>query len=66
MNVYDMWVLMHFKRICSAIDQIQIQHEFDNSGALVEIGFSQELESNQLAQPNTDLATIAKKQKRAR
>lgn len=57
LNLYDIWVPMHFKRVCSAVDQIQIQPELYNSSALGEIGVSQEIGSNQLAQSNANIAS---------
>lgn len=32
-NIYDIWMPMHFRRICSAIDQIPVNAETANAGA---------------------------------
>ncbi|KAH8749543.1 hypothetical protein F5883DRAFT_608964 [Diaporthe sp. PMI_573] len=43
-NVYDTWMPTHFKRICSAIDQLPSELNFDVP-SLPETGLSQDLES---------------------
>lgn len=54
-NVYDNWMPDHFKRICSAIDEIPDNVNFDVSQESElqfssQIGLSQELESHHLSQ----------------
>ncbi|KAI0111843.1 hypothetical protein F4814DRAFT_368312 [Daldinia grandis] len=48
-NIYDIWVPDHFKRICSAIDQLPSKVDFDVPALSGLAGFSQGLESHHLA-----------------
>ncbi|KJZ68642.1 hypothetical protein HIM_11972 [Hirsutella minnesotensis 3608] len=48
-NVYDIWMPEHFKKICSAIDQLPSDLDF-NVPALAETGLSQSLESHGLSE----------------
>jgi hypothetical protein len=48
-NVYDTWMPAHLKNICSAIDQIPSDLDFD-APSLPETGLSQSLESHHLSQ----------------
>ena len=73
-NVYDVWIPIHFKRICSAIDQLPVDLNFDVSpGSELQFagasGLSQELGSllseqsnvesaSQTSQDNSELAPI--------
>lgn len=47
-NVYDIWMPKHFKRICSAIDQLPTGLDFDVPSLSDATGLSQGLESAQL------------------
>lgn len=53
-NIYDMWMPTHFKKLCSAIDQLPSELNFDIP-SLPETGLSQDLES--LMQSNIGSAT---------
>lgn len=55
-NIYDVWVPIHFEKICSAINQIQ--PELYNPGTLAETGLSEVLESNQLSHSNVDVTSM--------
>ncbi|PQK08282.1 hypothetical protein BB8028_0001g03600 [Beauveria bassiana] len=55
-NVYDSWMPSHFKRICSAIDQLPADLDFDNP-SLPSTGLSQGLESHHLSQ--SDIESIS-------
>ena len=48
-NVYDTWMPSHFKKICSAIDQLPSDLDFEDP-SLPETGLSQGLESHHLSQ----------------
>ncbi|RYO82345.1 hypothetical protein DL762_006666 [Monosporascus cannonballus] len=48
-NVYDVWMPAHFKMICSAIDQLPSNLDFDVA-SLPETGLSQDLRSQHLSQ----------------
>ena len=52
-NVYDTWMPAHFKRICSAIDQLPDKLDF-NVHSVPENRPSQELESHRLSRPDQD------------
>ncbi|KAI8630351.1 hypothetical protein F5Y19DRAFT_60637 [Xylariaceae sp. FL1651] len=58
-NVYDVWMPKHFERICSAIDQLPSNLDFDVP-SLPETGLSQGLESHHLSQPDDDTASGSK------
>ncbi|KAK3996889.1 hypothetical protein QBC44DRAFT_123425 [Cladorrhinum sp. PSN332] len=58
-NVYDVWMPKHFERICSAIDQLPSNLDFDVP-SLPETGLSQGLESHHLSQPDDDKASMSK------
>ncbi|KAL7786361.1 hypothetical protein V8C37DRAFT_392091 [Trichoderma ceciliae] len=47
-NVYDLWMPSHFKRICSAIDELPSDMDF-NDPSLPATGLSQSLESHHLS-----------------
>ncbi|QSS59431.1 hypothetical protein I7I51_08866 [Histoplasma capsulatum] len=47
-NVYDIWMPMHFDRICSAIDQLPPDFDFEVP-LLLQSGLSQDLESPHLS-----------------
>ncbi|QVM06269.1 hypothetical protein D8B26_000981 [Coccidioides posadasii str. Silveira] len=47
-NVYDIWMPMHFDRICSAIDQLPPDFDFEVP-PLLQSGLSQDLESHHLS-----------------
>ncbi|KAF2005398.1 hypothetical protein P154DRAFT_571121 [Amniculicola lignicola CBS 123094] len=66
-NVYDVWMPSHFKRLCSAIDQIPADLDFSVPQLSQSFGLSQDLErhhlsgssqpdsqSQELSQPSTD------------
>jgi hypothetical protein len=48
-NVYDIWMPDHFKRLCSAIDDIPAELDFDVH-PLQDSGLSQDLDSHHLSQ----------------
>ncbi|KPM42309.1 hypothetical protein AK830_g4256 [Neonectria ditissima] len=48
-NIYEIWMPVHLKRICSAIDKLPSHLDFDVP-SLVETGLTQELESHHLSQ----------------
>lgn len=50
-NVYDLWMPSHFKRICSAIDQLP---DHFVTPPLPATGLSQDLESHHFYQPDAD------------
>ncbi|TQN71720.1 hypothetical protein CSHISOI_03789 [Colletotrichum shisoi] len=52
-NVYSIWMPTHVRRICSAIDQLPSQLDFDVP-SLPETGLSQELECRHLSQSDVD------------
>uniref|UniRef100_A0A0B7KJN8 DUF7924 domain-containing protein n=1 Tax=Bionectria ochroleuca TaxID=29856 RepID=A0A0B7KJN8_BIOOC len=52
-NVYDTWMPAHFKSICSAIDQLPSNLDFDVP-SLPETGLSQSLASHHLSQSDAD------------
>ncbi|KHN95003.1 uncharacterized protein MAM_07230 [Metarhizium album ARSEF 1941] len=52
-NVYELWMPSHFKRICSAIDQLPADLDFDNLSPST--GLSQDLQSQHLAQLDANL-----------
>lgn len=50
-NVYDVWMPSHFKMICSAIDQLPADLDFDDP-SIASTGLSHDLEANCLPQSN--------------
>ncbi|KJZ69321.1 hypothetical protein HIM_11279 [Hirsutella minnesotensis 3608] len=56
-NVYDIWMPQHFKRICSAIDQLPSDLDF-NVPSLAETGLSQSLESHGLLQSDVGSSSL--------
>ncbi|RYO88027.1 hypothetical protein DL766_007504 [Monosporascus sp. MC13-8B] len=52
-NVYDIWMPAHFKMICSAIDQLPSNLDFDVA-SLPETGLSQDLRSQHLSQSDAN------------
>ncbi|KID82379.1 hypothetical protein MAJ_11359, partial [Metarhizium majus ARSEF 297] len=52
-NIYDKWMPMHFKRICSAINQLPGDADLDGSSVL-ESGLSQDLASSCLTQSDVE------------
>ncbi|KAM4066807.1 hypothetical protein HRG_012176 [Hirsutella rhossiliensis] len=56
-NVYDIWMPEHFKRICSAIDQVPSELDF-NVPSLAETGLSQSMESHGLAQSDANSMSL--------
>ncbi|KAK9360701.1 hypothetical protein V1504DRAFT_468987 [Lipomyces starkeyi] len=57
-NVYDTWMPAHFKKICSAIDQLPANLDFDVP-SLPETGFSQDLENHHLPQSDADTVPLS-------
>ncbi|KAI5925586.1 hypothetical protein F4810DRAFT_659194 [Camillea tinctor] len=55
-NIYDVWVPDHFKRICSAIDQLPSKVDFDAPALSESTGLSQDLESHHLASLESNTA----------
>lgn len=53
---HDLWMPTHFKRICSAIDQLPSNLDFDDP-SLPGTGLSQNLESHYLSQSHADSAS---------
>lgn len=60
-NVYDLWMPPHFKKICSAIDQLPADLEFDNP-SLPATGLSQSLESHHLSQSDAESVSLPAEQ----
>ena len=57
-NVYDTWVPNHFKRLCSVIDKLPPEHDWDVPPLSEGTGLSQVFESHHLSRSNTDLASV--------
>ncbi|KAL8702789.1 MAG: hypothetical protein Q9201_004044 [Fulgogasparrea decipioides] len=55
-NVYDTWVPNHFKRLCSVIDELPPEHDWDVPPLSEGTGLSQVFKSHHLSRSNTDLA----------
>merc|ERR1712093_887724 len=53
-NVYDIWMPTHLKRICSVIDKLPPDPDFEVSG---QSGLSQGLESHHLSDQSSQVAT---------
>ncbi|KEY64864.1 hypothetical protein S7711_10783 [Stachybotrys chartarum IBT 7711] len=60
-NVYDSWMPTHFKMICSAIDQLPSDFNF-NVPSLQESGLSQSLESHHLSQADASSLSLPAEQ----
>lgn len=56
-NVYDTWMPFHFKRLCSAIEDLPLGVDFDVSSLPQNSGISQDLESHQLSRSFTQSAS---------
>src|SRR5438874_615792 len=50
-NVYDIWMPAHFKRLCSAIDDIPADLDFSVPPLFQSFGFSQDIERHRLSEP---------------
>ena len=57
-NVYDTWVPNHFKRLCSVIDELPPEHDWDVPPLSEGTGLSQVFESHHLSRSNTDSASV--------
>ncbi|KAK2606301.1 hypothetical protein QQS21_003349 [Conoideocrella luteorostrata] len=55
-NMYSTWMPYHFKKICSAIDQLPTDWDFGDS-SLPATGLSQRLDSHHLSQSGSDVAS---------
>ncbi|KAK2591557.1 hypothetical protein QQS21_010750 [Conoideocrella luteorostrata] len=55
-NVYELWMPSHLKRICSAIDQLPSDLDFEDP-SLPTTGLSQSLHNHQLSQSGADNAS---------
>lgn len=53
-NVYELWMPSHFKKLCSAIDQLPSELDFDDP-SMPSTGLSQDLQSHHLIQSDADL-----------
>ncbi|KAF2001131.1 hypothetical protein P154DRAFT_490438 [Amniculicola lignicola CBS 123094] len=53
-NVYDVWMPIHFKRLCSVIDALPPEHDWDVPPLSEGTGLSQVFESHHLSRSNTD------------
>jgi hypothetical protein len=51
-NVYDTWIPSHFKRLCSAIDQIPADLDFSVPQLSKSFWYSQDLEPHHLSESN--------------
>lgn len=60
-NIYDLWAPSHFKRICSAIDQLPLDLDFDDP-SMPSTGLSQDLQSHHLTQSDPDLLSLPSEQ----
>jgi hypothetical protein len=59
-NLYHTWMPTHFKRICSAIDDLPSELDFDVSSLPQDSGLSQDLESHHLSQSLAESASQAR------
>jgi hypothetical protein len=59
-NVYDMWMLTHLKRICSVIDELppDVDFEVSQESELGESGLSQGLESHHLSDQSSQSSHV--------
>ncbi|KAL7919229.1 hypothetical protein ACQKWADRAFT_323180 [Trichoderma austrokoningii] len=57
-NIYDIWMPAHFKRLCSAIDKIPADIDFNVPPLPLNSGLSQDLESYRLSEP-TELESLS-------
>ncbi|UZP38154.1 hypothetical protein NXS19_005970 [Fusarium pseudograminearum] len=60
-NLYDAWMPAHFKKICSAINQLPANLDLDVL-SLPETGLSQDLESHHLSQSDADTVSLPAEQ----
>ncbi|RYO94077.1 hypothetical protein DL764_007893 [Monosporascus ibericus] len=60
-NVYDVWMPTHFKMICSAIDQLPSDLDFDVA-SFPETGLSQNLKSHHLSRSDAGSVSLSIKQ----
>jgi hypothetical protein len=56
-NVYDTWMPTHFKRLCSAVDDLPPELDFDVAPLPQDSGLSQELESHHLSRSFVESAS---------
>jgi hypothetical protein len=56
-NLYDTWMPTHFKRICSAIDDLPSELDFDVPPLLRDSSLSQDMEFHHLSQSFVDSAS---------
>jgi hypothetical protein len=63
-NAYDIWMPAHFKMICSAIDQLPSDLDFDVA-SLPGTGLSQDLESHHLSRSDTGSVSLSIEQDRS-
>jgi hypothetical protein len=59
-NIYDIWMPAHFKRICSVINELppDVNFEVSQESELGESGFSQGLESHHLSGSSHDANSL--------
>ncbi|KAF2187895.1 hypothetical protein K469DRAFT_724986 [Zopfia rhizophila CBS 207.26] len=57
-NVYNTWMPTHFKRLCSAIDDLPLELDFDVRPLLQGSGLSQGLESHHLSQSLAEVLSL--------
>lgn len=57
-NVYDTWVPNHFKRLCSVIDELPPEHDWDVPPLSEGTGLSQVFESHHLSRSSNDSASV--------
>ncbi|KAK4148755.1 hypothetical protein C8A00DRAFT_47474 [Chaetomidium leptoderma] len=67
-NVYDTWMPAHFKNICSAIDQLPSNLDFDVPPLSEATGLSQDFSQSSIAEqqavtPDTSFSGVAKRRK---
>ena len=58
-NVYDTWFPNHFKRLCSVIDELPPEHDWDVPPLSEGTGLSQVFENHHLSQSNFDSASVS-------
>ena len=56
-NVYDAWMPTHFERICSVIDELPAEMDFNALQRLQDSRISQDLGSHRLSQSNMELVS---------
>jgi hypothetical protein len=57
-NVYDTWMPNHFKRLCSVMDELPSDPDFNVPPLSEGTGHSQVFESHHLSRSNTDSASV--------